>query len=337
VTSAEGAQFPTITRLIQQAGGLTQSANPNVVYIRRPQANGTNQLITVDLWDLLKTGNIRQDLALRDRDSIFIPPADQINPADTAQLAAANFTASASLPINIAIVGEVARPGPYVLSRGRGAAAGGSAEGSGTGTGGGLVTVTQAIQQAGGITALADLRNVQIKRTTRSSEPQLVTLNLWDMLKTGDLSQDLVLQQGDTITIPTATAINPAEASQLGAASFAPDTMRVNVVGEVVSPGLVQVPPNTTLNQALLAAGGFNNKRAYKKTVELIRLNPNGTATRLSIPVDLSRGIDENNNPILRNNDIIIVNRSGLTRFTDTLDTILTPVNRLLPFFLLGL
>lgn len=337
VTTAEGAQFPTVTRLIQQAGGLTQSANPNVVYIRRPQANGTEQLITVNLWDLMKTGNIRQDLALRDRDSIFIPPASQINPADAAQLAAANFTASASQPINIAIVGEVARPGPYVLSRGRGGTGGGTGESSGTGAGGGLVTVTQAIQQAGGITSLADLRNVQIKRTTRSSEPQIVTLNLWDMLKTGDLSQDLVLQQGDTITIPTATAINPAEASQLGSASFAPDTVRVNVVGEVVSPGVIQVPPNTTLNQAILAAGGFNNKRAYKKTVELIRLNPNGTATRLSIPVDLSRGIDEKNNPILRNNDIIVINRSGLARFTDTLDTILTPVNRLLPFFLLGL
>lgn len=337
VTTAEGAQFPTVTRLIQQAGGLTQSANPNVIYIRRPQANGTEQLITVDLWDLMKTGNIRQDLALRDRDSIFIPPASQINPADAAQLAAANFTASASQPINIAIVGEVARPGPYVLSRGRGGTGGGTGEGGGTGTSGGLVTVTQAIQQAGGITSLADLRNVQIKRTTRSSEPQIVTLNLWDMLKTGDLSQDLVLQQGDTITIPTATAINPAEASQLGSASFAPDTVRVNVVGEVVSPGVIQVPPNTTLNQAILAAGGFNNKRAYKKTVELIRLNPNGTATRLSIPVDLSRGIDEKNNPILRNNDIIVINRSGLARFTDTLDTILTPVNRLLPFFLLGL
>ncbi|WP_421659448.1 SLBB domain-containing protein [Leptothermofonsia sp. ETS-13] len=340
VASGEGAKFPTVTRLIQQAGGITQSANPNVVYVRRPQANGTDQLITVDLWDLFKTGNIRQDLTLRDGDMVFIPAADQINPADGAQLAAANFAASASQPLNIAIVGEVARPGPYVLSRGRsGGGAGGSSDGSGgaTGSSGGLVTVTQAIQQAGGITALADLRNVQVKRTTRSTEPQVITLNLWDMLKTGDLSQDLVLQQGDTITIPTATAINPAEANQLGTASFAPDVIRVNVVGEVVSPGSVQVPPNTTLNQAILAAGGFNNKRAYKKTVELIRLNPNGTATRVSVPVDLSRGIDEKNNPILRNNDIIIVNRSGLARFTDTLDTILGPVNRLLPFFLLGL
>ncbi len=337
VASGEGAQFPTVTRLIQQAGGITQSANPNVVYVRRPQANGTDQLITVDLWDLFKTGNIRQDLTLRDGDMVFIPAADQINPADGAQLAAANFAASASQPLNIAIIGEVARPGPYVLSRGRGGSGTGGSGDGGSGASGGLITVTQAIQQAGGITALADLRNVQVKRTTRSTEPQVITLNLWDMLKTGDLSQDLVLQQGDTITVPTATAINPAEASQLGTASFAPDVIRVNVVGEVVSPGSVQVPPNTTLNQAILAAGGFNNKRAYKKTVELIRLNPNGTATRVSVPVDLSRGIDEKNNPILRNNDIIIVNRSGLARFTDTLDTILGPVNRLLPFFLLGL
>lgn len=337
IASAEGAKFPTVTKLIQQAGGINQSANPGVVYVRRPQANGTNQLITVDLWDLFKTGNIRQDLVLRDGDMVFVPAADQINPADSAQLAAANFAANANQPLNVAVVGEVARPGPYVLSRGQ-SISGGSGGGNVTvGSEGGLLTVTQAIQQAGGITALADLRNVQIKRTTRSTAPQVITLNLWDMLQKGDLSQDLVLQQGDTITVPTATAVNPAEANQLGIASFAPSVIRVNVVGEVRSPGAVQVPPNTTLNQALLAAGGFDNKRAYKKTVELIRLNPNGTATRISIPVDLSRGIDEKNNPILRNNDIIIVNRSGLARFTDTLDTILGPVNRLLPLFLLGL
>ncbi|UBF25416.1 SLBB domain-containing protein [Kovacikia minuta CCNUW1] len=336
VTVPEGGKFPTITRLIQQAGGLTQSANPGLVQIRRPQQSGRDLIINVDLWELFKTGNIRQDIALRDGDMVFISPATNIDPAESAQLAASNFAADATQAVNVAIVGEVARPGAYVLSRNTtNASTGGTTPVAGTsgtgGSGSGLLTITQAIQQAGGITALADIRNVQVKRVTRSGPPQVIRLNLWDLVQAGDASQDLVLQQGDSIMIPTATALNPAEASLQGSASFSPSVIRVNVVGEVVTPGAVQVPPNSTLNQALLAAGGFN-KRARKRSVELIRLNPNGTVTRQEIAIDFSKGIDERTNPLVRNNDIIVVKPTGLIKFTDTLDTILTPLGRLLPF-----
>jgi polysaccharide biosynthesis/export protein len=274
---------------------------------------------------LFQTGDIRQDLTLRDGDTVFIPPTTEINAAETTQLAAANFATDSAQPLNIAIVGEVARPGPYVL-----AATGGQ------GKGGGLPTVTQAIQQAGGITQLANIREVEVQRSTRSGTPQSIRLNLMELLKSGDLSQDLVLQQGDRISIPTATALNQIEANQLGLASFSPGTIRVNIVGEVNSPGVVQVPANTPLNQALLASGGFN-RRAKKRSVELIRLNPNGSVSRQEVSIDLARGIDEKGNPVLRNNDIIVVDRSGGAKLTDTLDSVLAPIGRLLPFGLGGI
>ncbi len=118
VAVPEGAKFPTVTRLIQQAGGLTQSANPSVVQIRRPQQSGQDLLINVDLWELFKNGNIRQDITLRDGDMVFIPAATNIIPAEASQLAAANFATDATQAINVAVSGEVARPGPYVLARG---------------------------------------------------------------------------------------------------------------------------------------------------------------------------------------------------------------------------
>jgi len=337
VAVPEGGKFPTVTRLIQQAGGLTQSANPSVVQIRRPQQSGQDLIINVDLWELFKNGNIRQDITLRDGDMVFIPAATNIIPAEASQLAAANFATDATQAINVAVSGEVARPGPYVLARGAGGGAAGTGGGATIGTvagnGGGLLTVTQAIQQAGGITQLADIRNVEVRRVTRSGPPQVIRLNLWDLVQAGDASQDLVLQQGDTIVIPTATALNPADANLQGSASFAPSTVRVNVVGEVVSPGSVQIPPNSTLNQALLSAGGFN-KRAHKGSVELIRLNPNGTVTRQKVSIDFSKGIDDKNNPLIRNNDIIVVRPTGLAKFSDTLDNVLSPLGRLLPFLL---
>jgi polysaccharide export outer membrane protein len=162
---------------------------------------------------------------------------------------------------------------------------------------------------------------------------QTITLNLWELLSTGDLQQDITLRDGDTIVIPTARSIAPAEATQLATASFSPDKIRVNVVGEVTTPGLVEVPPNTPLNQALLAAGGFNNRRARRSSVELIRLNPDGTVFQRTVAINLAQGINEATNPILRNNDVVIVGRSGSASFSDALDGVLDTLGRIFPIF----
>ncbi len=326
--TAEGNKFPTITRLIQLAGGMTQAADPRQVQVRRPQLGGAEQVIGIDLWELFQTGNLRQDLILRDGDSVFVNTRTETNLAEAAQLAAANFATDPSQPLNIALVGEVARPGPYLMKGGTTS----TTTSAGTTTvAGGLPTVTQAIQNAGGITQLADIRKVEVRRTTRSGNPQIIALNLWDLVQRGDISQDIGLQQGDTIVIPKATALTPQEVSQLATASFSPKTIRVNVVGETVRPGALEVPPNTPLNQALLAAGGLN-RDAHKKSVQLIRLNPNGTVSQRTITLDFARGIDEQGNPLLLNNDIVIVGRSGAAKFSDALGTVLGPLLRFLPF-----
>ena len=150
-------------------------------------------------------------------------------------------------------------------------------------------------------------------------------------MQAGDLSQDLVLQQGDTVIIPVATETSPGEIAQLTAANFSPDEVRINVVGEVNRPGALSIPPNTTLNQAVLAAGGFNNRAT--ETVELIRLNPNGSLSQQQVDVDLTEGLDPDRNPLVLNNDVIVVGRNGRARFSDSLETILKPLSQLLPPF----
>ena len=146
------------------------------------------------------------------------------------------------------------------------------------------------------------------------------------------MRQDLFLQDRDTIVIPTATNISPADSIQIAAASFSPDSIRVNIVGEVKQPGAVKIPPNTPLNQAVLAAGGFTT-RARTKSVDLIRLNPNGTITKRNIDINFDNQLNDKTNPALYNDDIIIVNRSGLTAFSDSLSTALTPINSFLSLF----
>lgn len=317
LTFGEGGKFPTVTRLIREAGGMNLAADARQVIVRRPQRSGADREIRLDMWELFSTGNIRQDLTLRDGDSIFIPAASAVNLAEVTQRKDANFSV-ASQPVNVAIVGEVARPGPYTIKDP-------------------VPTLSSAIREAGGIKQLANLKEVKVRRTTRSGTPQTISVDLWQLLRSGDLNQDLVLQQGDTIEIPTALALNPEEARQLGDASFAPAAVKITVVGEVTRPGQIDVPMNTPLNQALLAAGGFT-PQANRRRVELVRLNSNGTVTRQNVSIDLSRGVDEKGNPLLRNGDVLVVDRNGLAKTGDTLQNVLGPVFQILPFrFLFGL
>ena len=303
-------QFYKVTQLLQQAGGVTQLADISQIQIRR--INPGQQLITVNLKALLEQGNIGEDIILRDGDTIIVPKAETLNPLAIRQLTSASFAAQEIEPFSVVIVGEVFNPGTHQV----GETAGGSSQ---------PPTVTQAIQIAGGITPLANIREIKLNRLTNDGKQEVMTINLWELLTEGDVTQDVALQPGDSITIPQADEIDPAEVTSLARASFSPQTIQVNVVGEVIRPGAVDVPPDTTLNQAILAAGGFDQRRADKEAVELIRLNPNGTVSRRSISVNLEAGIDEASNPVLKRDDIIIVNRSGRARFRDSLEDTLEP------------
>ncbi|WP_348253520.1 SLBB domain-containing protein [Leptolyngbya subtilissima] len=324
--SNEGTTFPKLTQLLTQAGGITRSANLREVQVQRLR-NGQPQMFSVNLWDLVSSGNVNQDITLRDGDSIFIPST--LVPLEEAQLLAeAGIAPSTSSPINIAVIGEVFRPGPYTLQGGvtRTGDAGIPGGEGGSRAGGTAQKITDAIQIAGGIKPMANIRQVQVRRLTRSGGEQTFNVDLWSLLEVGATQQNALLQDGDTVFIPTATAaVGAAESSRLAESSFAPDTIRINVVGEVRNAGLVEVPPNTPLNQGILAAGGFNT-RARATTVGLVRLNPDGTVTQREINIDFAQGISDADNPALQNNDIIVVGRSGLAAFSDNLGSVANPL-----------
>lgn len=297
--AAQGGQFLTVAEAIQAAGGVTQIADLKYVKVSRRDRHGVKQNFTVNLLKLLRYGDLSPNATLRDGDTIFIPAATEIDLAEANQLAISNLRASTDRPTNVAIVGEVARPGPYRLDNSNS-----------------QPTLIQAIQIAGGIEPSANLRQIQVRRQTRQGEVKKIDVNLWQILQTGDLAQDVVLQSGDTITIPKADDLSQEAMTSLTSSSLAMKAIQVNIVGEVKSPGQVSLEPNTTLNQAILAAGGIARSRGNKK-VKLIRFNPNGSVTEREIKIDLTQKMNPQNNPILQNNDAILIGRSTRAKVTD--------------------
>jgi len=99
-------------------------------------------------------------------------------------------------PLKIAIAGEVNWPGSYSVDLNRNQSVN-------------IPTVTGAIELAGGITQSADIRRIQVRRTrpytgeVQSSlkSAEIITLDLWQLLQRADLSQDIILRDGDSILI----------------------------------------------------------------------------------------------------------------------------------------
>ncbi len=314
--SSPNQKFPTVTDMIGKAGGITTLADVRNVQVTR-RIKGRNIVFTSDLWSLLNNNRLDQDISLRDGDTILIPTVDEIDTSELARLAEASFGLQTDEPINVAVVGEIYRPGTHTVKP----------EQIGDEEQDSLPPrLTQAIAVAGGVKPLANVREVEIRRKTWDGQEKILAVNLWELIQAGDGEQDIILQEGDRIIIPQAEALSPAEAEKIAEGVISPAEITVNIVGEVVSPGAQQVRPNTPLNQAILAAGGFDNRRANTNKVELVRLNDNGTVVKRSIKVDFSEGISEENNPVLKHNDVVVVKRSGLTKTLDTAGRVISPI-----------
>jgi polysaccharide biosynthesis/export protein len=315
-------QIPTVSQLLKLSGGVTPSADLRNVQIRRSKfgAPGVYESISVNLMKLIQEGDISQDIRMRDGDIVFVPVAAKPSLADFAAAADSSFAAANTDPLNIAVIGEVFRPGPYTVQASNSVVGQAGTQGTPSGASGkNLPTVSQAVQLAGGIKPEADVRKIQVRRITRTGTEQLLAVDLWKLLVEGDIRQDIPLQQGDTVVISKSAIPLTAEEQQfLSNATLSPATIDVNVVGEVTKPGTVKIKPNTPLNTAVLAAGGLDNKRANKRVVRLIRLNPDGTVSDRKIKLAFDASVNEETNPPLRNNDVVMVGRSSLAALSDS-------------------
>jgi polysaccharide export outer membrane protein len=270
----------------------------------------------VSLWDLIQSGNLDQDIPLRDGDRVMIFAAAR-SPEEDARIAAANFSPQDPRLMRVAVAGEIRRPGTYSKEVEPGEIG---------------PTLTEIIRESGGITEQADVRRVQVIRPTPTGEPMVLESNLWDLIQSGDLGQDIRLRDGDRVIVSMATT-SPEESLRIATSNFSPDNILVQVAGEVPRGGNIELPVNASLNQAILAAGGLDNPRARSSAVELVRLNRDGTVLRQTYAVDLAAPPNEETNPILRADDVVIVRRNVISRTTDWLNVLVAPFVGLSTFF----
>ncbi len=329
--ASAGINAATLTRALESASGITSRADISNIQISRRDGASGRRILKVNLQNLLEKGDISQDVRILDGDSILVPPLPLASTAQSRTVSNSTFSPD-TFTIQVAIVGEVNRVGTQTLvySRNGTISTGltGATTSAGTASNGGPVTLSRALQAANGVTEIADIRNVQISRLNDKGQRTIVKANLLDLITKADLTQDITLTDGDLITVPRLEKTNPTEYLQVAKATFSPTSIIVQVIGEAVRPGPLQLRPNSSFTEAISFAGGLTNDADWR-AIELYRVNPDGSIMRRNLVADLNLPLSEEFNPGLRDRDVIVVRPSFgasiLNSATKFLGNIVTP------------
>jgi len=232
-------------------------------------------------------------------------------------------------PVVVTISGEVYRPGPQQLS---------SLSNSNSSTLNAnnindsrisdaqlanrpaVPTLSSALLLAGGVTRDADIRQVRVRRPLPGGQVEILTFNLWEAITSELGVVDVPLRDGDSIFIP-ALETDVIDRRTVASSSLAPSTVRVKVVGEVVQPGEVAVPPNSSVSSAVAIAGGPTSD-ARLADVSLVRQYDNGEIREERI--DLTNLIDDYQ---IEEGDVIVVSKRGYLSVIDGVSRVLSPLS----------
>jgi polysaccharide biosynthesis/export protein len=238
-------------------------------------------------------------------------------------------------PIRVSITGEVRRPGPRIVTA---STATNPQTTNATAPTSGSMTLSEALTLAGGITPNADVQNILIRRTVHNDSHNNgisdssgntsvsrteIPVDLWQAIQTGDLAADPRLQDGDEIIVPTIQA-GHSNQRQLLASTIAPAQITVQVAGEVISPGQIQVDPRSGVSEAVAAAGGPTDD-ANTRSIELLRM-VDGRLERQT------HDFGDASSPLL-DGDVIVVSKSNTSNLLDSLGRVIPLLNPFLFLF----
>lgn len=244
-----------------------------------------------------------------------------------------NVVLQAPRSLNISIIGEVKRPGLYELEAifGKVPQTGSSGINQNSNT---IIPANQikfprifeALQTSVGITSKADLTDVIIRRNNpkiKGGGKVQTRLNLVALLNDGDQSQNIELRDGDSIIINKSDQPIFEQFLSINKTNISPESIRIYVNGNIKKPGSMVLPQNSSLYEAIAAAGG---EVIYPGKIEFLRFNEEGRTEKRILPFKRSIPKGSKGNPLLADGDIIIVKKNFFGTLTSSISTIGSPI-----------
>lgn len=183
-----------------------------------------------------------------------------------------------------------------------------------------------ALRLVEGLTNKADLSEIRVVRhnaKTLGGGKIQAKVNMLNLLKNGDQSQNIKLFDGDYIFVPASENILLDQLIDINKTNLNPREIEVFISGNVTRPGRIVLRQNTSLVKAIIAAGGKKNSTG---NVEFVRLKKAGKSDRRVFKLKDSAPKGSFSNPILISGDIIVVNKNILGKATTAISEIGSPV-----------
>lgn len=317
----------TPSSAILAAGGATREADLRQVFVRRTLPNGTVLQRQIDLYTPLRQGIAVPEFNLQDGDAIVVSQrqTDFNAEYDREFIDRLTLTAPPQVPLEITVVGEVARPGFYPVSA--------------------LPPpdVAQAILAAGGSRVTANLRQILVRRTLIDGSRVEETIDLFTPLLEGTPLPDFRLEDGDVVVVPTLDITDRDEYDrQLAARStLAQQQIRVRLLSYASGGGqsavggafnILNLPNTSTLLDALQ---GVPLSQADLDSIAVIRFDEElGRAITQEFDAKAAMQGDPTQNILLQDNDVIVVNRNTIAKVSYILNTVTQPFRDVLGFLL---
>ncbi|NJO41717.1 MAG: polysaccharide export protein [Cyanobacteria bacterium CRU_2_1] len=226
----------------------------------------------------------------------------------------------AQRPVQVTILGEVARPGLYPLP---------------------APQLSVALVSAGGTSRLADLRSVRIRRSLPDGSILEQEVDLYTPLREALSVPEIQLANGDTIVIPTLAveAVDEYDRNLIARTTLAQPQITVRVLnyatgGRGSNLGNLTLANGSTFVDALTTISP-NLDAANIREIALIRFDvEQGEAITQTLDGKEALLGDTAQNPILENNDVIVIGRNLVNQITYFLNTFTQPFRDILGFLL---
>lgn len=181
-----------------------------------------------------------------------------------------------------------------------------------------------ALRESGGITEYSDLSNINIiRRETLSNGGGTKSTNLdFDSIfSSGDTSQNVRIYDSDIITVKRLKDRRLPNLRNAISSNLNPGFIKVLVSGRVKDPGPINLPKSSVLSDAM----GLANIKFLRGKVTFIRFKNDGTYDKRKFNFSNKNKRGSFKNPILKNNDIIVVGDSLITTSNEIINDITSP------------
>tara|TARA_B100001093_G_scaffold256916_1_gene245681 strand:- start:31168 stop:32283 length:1116 start_codon:yes stop_codon:yes gene_type:complete len=186
-------------------------------------------------------------------------------------------------------------------------------------------TLFEVIQEAGGITNYADLTKVEIIRddTISNGGGKIKTeINFLDFFLKGDNTLNLRIFDGDFIKIKKTNLPITGQISKALQSNINPKTIKIIINGQVEVQGTLTINKNSSLNDAILYAGGF---KVGKGKIKILSFKSDGNYVKKIVNYKKNSRKGSESNPFLSNGDVVLVGRNAFSKANNYINEVSLP------------